>query len=98
MKAILTRYHGPTNTRGARISATADGWGRVSIPYPDELSGDACRWEAVKRLLDKGFTYHGNHAHNLVAGGLPNGDTVFCFANSGDYVWTPPHFAVTVPG
>ena len=31
--AIITRYHGPTNTRGARISADAGMGRRCSIPY-----------------------------------------------------------------
>lgn len=31
--AIVTKYHGPTNTRGARISANAGMGRRCSIPY-----------------------------------------------------------------
>lgn len=33
MKAITTTYHGPTNTRGARISADDSDGNRVTVPY-----------------------------------------------------------------
>lgn len=33
MKAILTKYHGPTNTRGSRISASDGDGNRVTVPY-----------------------------------------------------------------
>jgi hypothetical protein len=32
MKAITTKYHGPTKTRGSRISAT-DGSKRITVPF-----------------------------------------------------------------
>jgi hypothetical protein len=35
MLAILTKYHGPTNTRRARISATNANGARVFVPYDD---------------------------------------------------------------
>lgn len=38
-RAIFTRYMGPTNTRGGRISAT-DGERSVTIPYPFEEDSD----------------------------------------------------------
>lgn len=37
-RAILTKYHGPTNTRGSRISATDDDGNRVTVPYDHSLS------------------------------------------------------------
>lgn len=37
MQAIRTRYHGPTNARGSRISAEADA-GRIYVPYDHALS------------------------------------------------------------
>jgi len=39
MKAILTRYAGPTDTRGSRILATWDG-GRLSRPYFHALDSE----------------------------------------------------------
>lgn len=47
MKAIETRYHGPTDTRGSRISAFDSDGNRVSIPYPYELSGEAVHRKAA---------------------------------------------------
>ena len=67
MLAIITKYHGPTNYRGSRISATVrDGldWKRrVSVPYPHEASatGDAAHRVAAVAMCEKltaeGFTY-----------------------------------------
>ena len=37
--AIVTRYHGPTNTRGARVSARMAGAPTAWIPCPHELRG-----------------------------------------------------------
>lgn len=78
MKAILTKYHGPTNTRGSRISAEADGWGKVFVSYDHSLSGDAVRWVAAERLLQKAYKYR-SEVTKMIAGGLPNGDVVFVF-------------------
>lgn len=33
MKAIRTKYNGPTDTRGSRISATDEDGNRVTVPY-----------------------------------------------------------------
>lgn len=35
---IHTRYHGPTNTRGSRVSATTISGQRVYVPYDHALS------------------------------------------------------------
>lgn len=53
MKAITTKYHGPTNTRGARISASDLDGNRVSIPYPHELSGEDVHRKAAEALMAK---------------------------------------------
>ena len=58
MVIIKTKYINPTNTRGSRIAAEANGW-KVSIPYPhelsgeNELSGEMVHYEAVKALIEK---------------------------------------------
>lgn len=36
MKAIVTKYRGPTDTRGSRIIASDDDGNRVIVPYPHE--------------------------------------------------------------
>jgi hypothetical protein len=52
MQAIQTKYLPATNTRGSRIKATCER-GSVTIPYPDELSGDAVHRHAAAALCDK---------------------------------------------
>lgn len=53
MKAIKTKYHGPTNFRGARISANAEGVKGISISYPHELNSDDAHRLACRTLCDK---------------------------------------------
>lgn len=79
MKAILTRYHGATNTRGSRISATDSDKNRVSISYPHELNSDKAHALAAKTLCEK-MNWHGE----MIGGGLHNGDMVWTFAISND--------------
>jgi hypothetical protein len=74
MKAIITKYHGPTNTKGSRITATDEDGNRVTIPHPYELSGEAVHKAAADALCKKmGW------AGNLIGGSLKNG-YVFTFA------------------
>ena len=76
MKAIQTRYYGPTNARGSRVTAWTEGGNRVTIPYPHELSGEAVYRAAADALCKKmGWPA------DLVGGGLPNGDYAFCFTD-----------------
>lgn len=53
MKAIETRYFGPTDRRGARIKATDGDGNNVTISYPYELSGEAVHRQAAEALRDK---------------------------------------------
>lgn len=74
MKTIQTTYHGPTDTRGARIYATDCGDHRISIPYPHELSDEAVHRKAADALCAKlGWTGH------MVSGQTKTG-YVFVFA------------------
>jgi protein involved in temperature-dependent protein secretion len=65
MKAITTTYHGPTNTRGARISATDSDGNRVSVPYShsgnehDEAAMALCRKMGWHGRLIAGHTKQG---------------------------------------
>lgn len=86
MKAIHTKYMGPTNSRGSRIKAYTTGFGDIkgfsaTIPYPHHLNGEMCHFEAVKALV----------AQNKLNWKLTNmryGDSAdgkgfcFCFENS----------------
>ena len=67
-KAIITRYLGPTDTRGARIRASDSDGNRVICSYPYELSGEAVHRVAAEELCRKM-----NWPGKLVAGGLKDG-------------------------
>ena len=58
MIAIHTTYLSASNSRGSRIKAYTAAHGdfkgfTATIPYPSELSGVACHFEAVKALIEK---------------------------------------------
>lgn len=76
MRAIITKYHGATNTRGSRISAR-DGMGlnRIYIPYPHELDGEPAHRLAAEALRDR-MQWKGA----LVSGGTKDG-YVFVFVS-----------------
>lgn len=68
MKAIVTKYHGPTDTRGARITADDGDGNRITISYPYELSGEDVHRKAAEALRDKmGWT------GNLIGGATKDG-------------------------
>jgi hypothetical protein len=73
MKAIVTKYHGPTNNRGSRITASDEDGNRVTISYPYELSDEACHRAAADALCAK-MNWRGS----LIGGSLKNG-YVFTF-------------------
>jgi hypothetical protein len=73
MQAIVTKYHGPTDTRGSRISARAQ-VGRVYVPYDDALDSTENHKAAARALCER-YGWKGT----LVEGGLPEGGTVFVF-------------------
>lgn len=77
MKAIITKYKGPTNTRGSRIYASDCDGNRVSIPYPHELSGEDVYRAAAVALCKKM-----NWDTELLGGGTSDG-YVFVFKNQG---------------
>ena len=71
LQAIVTKYLGPTNTRGARIKATC-AWGSITRAYDYELDFDAQHHAAAIDLCNKlGWTFARLHS-----GILPNGDGV----------------------
>lgn len=67
-QAIVTKYLGPTNFRGARVKATADA-GSVIIPWNDALNVDE-NHDAAARALAIKFGWSGR----WYAGGLPSRD------------------------
>jgi len=74
MQAIETKYLGATDTKGSRIVAvTGSGNHRLTIPYPHELSGEACHRAAAMALADKLGWLDGRH---LISGETRKG---YCF-------------------
>ena len=71
-EAIVTKYHGATDKKGSRVTATACGGLKVSIPYPHELSGEAVHMAAAAALMAKAGL-----KGKLVAGLMPTGGYVF---------------------
>ena len=67
LRAIKTRYCGPTNTKGARIIATS-GDCRAVVSCPHELSGEHAHKPAVEALCHK-LGWNGR----LVCGATPTG-------------------------
>ena len=55
MQAIVTRYHPPTNTRGARYSATCEA-ARVSLPDPASGAQDMHHAAVAALLRRMGWT------------------------------------------
>ena len=91
MQAIVTKYHGPTNLRGSRISAKCER-GRISIPYPHELKqGEECHRAAaaalIARFIREDVEKYGKEANPpgrgwltpYVSGGLPDGTWAHVF-------------------
>lgn len=74
MQAIVTRYHGPTDYHGSRITARCES-GRLTIPYPFERNaGEDAHRVAAEALRDRlGWAGH------LVGGCLPDGSYAFLF-------------------
>ena len=53
MKAIETKYLGPTNVRGGRIKATDCDNNSITIPYPHEYNSEDAHRHAAYALRDK---------------------------------------------
>ena len=70
-QAIVTKYHGPTNTRGSRITARAEA-GSVTVDYDHALNAGDNHLAAARRLAEK-LGWSGD----WFGGGLPSGG--YCF-------------------
>ena len=53
MKAIETKYHGPTNSRGSRFSAKDSDGNRVTLPHDYALNSYANHEAAAVALVQK---------------------------------------------
>lgn len=53
MQTIETKYHGPTDTRGSRLSATASGCRkRVWVSYDYALNSEGNHMAAAQKLME----------------------------------------------
>lgn len=68
MQAIVTKYHGPTNVKGSRISATSASGQRVIVGYDHSLSLEENHMAAAQALCIKL-----NWSSSFVTGGTKDG-------------------------
>ncbi len=79
MQAIQTTYHGPTNTRGARIVARCDA-GRLSVPWDYSVDGPLNHYQAAYALARKlGWI----DSLRIESGALPSGAYAHVFVPEG---------------
>lgn len=85
MQAILTRYFGPTNTRGSYIKASCEAK-TIKVPWDHALNVDDNHRAAAEKLRDMlGWVeaYYGD----MVGGGLPKPvDSGYAFVFTGKRV------------
>jgi hypothetical protein len=78
MVVIKTKYLSPTNVRGARIKAEANGW-TATILYPYHESHELAHYEAVKALIEK---HHLDWDISKMGYGSDNAGYYFTFSTS----------------
>lgn len=66
--AIVTKYHGPTNSKGSRVTANAGLGRKVSVPLDHSLSTFDAHAKAARALCEK-FRWRGD----LIGGGTETG-------------------------
>lgn len=72
-KAIVTKYLGPTNHRGSRIMAKAEGGHQTIVSYDGGLTTEENHQAAAETLKTAA-----GWAGELVGGGMPDG-AGYCF-------------------
>jgi hypothetical protein len=77
MKAIITKYHGPTNTLGSRVSAEDSDGNRVYVSRDCSLHIEDSHKDAAIALCKK-MRWTGK----LVGGDFGNGQRIFVWLNS----------------
>lgn len=82
VQAIITKYVGPTNTRGSRVKATASA-GSITLAWDCSLNAERNHARAAEALANK-FKWSGNWHQ----GGVPN-DSGYAFVCVSDRELTP---------
>ena len=80
MKTIETKYHGPTNFRGSRISATDCGDHTIYISYDNALNSDDAH-KAAAIALRKKLNWSGP-----MQGGHTKAGMVWVFVDHGNMI------------
>lgn len=75
-QVIITKYLGPTDRKGSRVSARTTNGMRVIIEWDDALNSEKNHYEAMKRLACNlnWLTYP-----KAIGGTLPGGSIVWVF-------------------
>jgi len=77
LQAIVTKYHGPTNYKGSRITARADA-GRIIVHYDHALNIDENHKAAAKALAER-LGWKEAIGYPALAGGALPGNAGYCF-------------------
>jgi hypothetical protein len=77
LQAIVTKYHGPTNHKGSRVSAKADA-GRIVIAWDYALNPDENHAAAARALADR-LGWGEAIGYPVLAGGALPGNAGYCF-------------------
>ena len=85
MKAIITKYHGPTNARPAHITAQDSDRNRARVSRGAGRVEDDHDAAAVALCRKMGWT-----DHNLVRGGLDGDTVVYVFEHDSNRVEVKP--------
>lgn len=79
MQAILTKYIGPTNTKGSRIKASCAA-GSITVDFHSfDAIDNEDRYNQVAAMLASKLGWTGKHYGTLASGCLPNGDYCHVF-------------------
>jgi len=71
MQAIVTKYLGPTNYRGSRVTARCQAK-RITVSWDDALGSDE-NHDVAARMLAESLGWLSDTHGELVGGGLPDG-------------------------
>lgn len=75
-QTIITKYLGPSNKRGSRVSAKSTAGHRIVIEWDDSLNSEKNHYEAMKRLASQ---LNWNSYPTAIAGTLKGGSIVWVF-------------------
>jgi hypothetical protein len=77
-QAIVTKFHGPTNVRGSRVSARAEA-GKITLSWDHALNSDQNHITAAEALVEKlGWSGH------WVGGSIPGTSGYVFVQDDGD--------------